>query len=239
MVHTDQIHRHCPEKVVAALESFGSNVTILQPFTKYTDPILRISYLPTPPAFTIRTIVDTISAIPSPSGAFLKAKVYHPPSLEDRAQVMQAREKRALLLRLIFSVIVAIPTFIIAVVYMSLVPKDNHTRMWFMQPIWAGNASRLEWAMLFLSTPVMVYSAGLFHRRSLKELYSLWRKGSRTPVWKRFVRFGSMNLLASGRYLSLVYCSDALFNLGIRWRFCGVFFIDCPTCFGRFRGAIP
>jgi P-type Cu+ transporter len=33
--------------------------------------------------------------------------------------------------------------------------------------------------------------------RSLKELRALWRRGSRVPVWKRFVRFGSMNLLVS------------------------------------------
>ena len=95
----------------------------------------------------------------------------------------------------IVSIVAAIPTFIIGIVYMTLVPSDNSTRMWFMQPMWTGNVSRAEWALFFLATPVMFYSAGMFHRRSLREIYALWRKGSRVPVWKRFIRFGSMNLL--------------------------------------------
>lgn len=180
---------------MAALEAFGVRLTVQQPLVKYTEPILRVSYRPDAPTFTVRTIIEAISGVPSPDGGHFSATIYHPPSLEDRARRMQVREQRALLYRLIFSIIAAIPTFIIAVVYMSLVPKSNHTRMWFMEPMWAGNASRLDWALLFLSTPVMFFSAGIFHRRSLKELYSLWRKGSRTPVWKRFIRFGSMNLL--------------------------------------------
>ena len=95
----------------------------------------------------------------------------------------------------IVSIVAAIPTFIIGIVYMTLVSSDNPTRMWFMQPMWTGNVSRAEWALFFLATPVMFYSAGMFHRRSLKEIYALWRRGSRVPVWKRFIRFGSMNLL--------------------------------------------
>lgn len=37
----------------------------------------------------------------------------------------------------------------------------------------------------------------MFESSSIKELRALWRKGSRVPVWYRFVRFGSMNLLVS------------------------------------------
>ncbi|THH32721.1 hypothetical protein EUX98_g1470 [Antrodiella citrinella] len=199
--------QHCPEAVLAALAPFKSQMTVLEPFTNHTKPILRISYRPELPLFTIRTIIDAIESAPSPSGDHFKVAIHHPPSLEARARQMQAKEQYSLLMRLIFTVMVAIPTFIIAVVYMSLVPSSNHIRKFFMRPMWVGNASRLDWAMLFLATPVMVYSAGMFHYRSLKELYALWRKGSRTPVWKRFVRFGSMNLLVSAG-VSVAYFSS-------------------------------
>ena len=66
-----------------------------------------------------------------------------------------------------------------------------------MSPLWAGNVSHAEWALFILATPAMFYSAGQFHRRSIKEMYALWKPGSRVPLYRRFVRFGSMNLLVS------------------------------------------
>ena len=201
---------HCPPKIMDVLERFRDRVTIDKPVISHSDPVLRLTYTPDPPFFTIRTIIDAICNTSSPSSVLFSASIHHPPSLEARARHMQAKEQRALLFRLAFSVIVAIPTFIIAIVYMSLVPSSNPTRMWFMEPMWAGNASRSEWALLFLATPVMFYSAGMFHRRSLKEIWALWKKRS-TPLWKRFVRFGSMNLLVSLLRLYevtnyLIYC---------------------------------
>lgn len=189
--------RNCPAKVMSALKPFETHITIIKPLVDYTDNILRLSYTPEAPDFTIRTLIDAISSTSSSPSNHFTATIHRPPSLEDRARHMQTKEQRSLLYKLIFAVIIAIPTFVIAIVYMSLVPSSNPTRMWFMDPMWAGNASRIEWALLFLATPVMVYSAGTFHRRSLKEIYALWKKGSRTPVWRRFVRFGSMNLLVS------------------------------------------
>lgn len=203
---------HCPPKVMSALEQFMDRVSIEKAITSHTDPILKLTYTPDPPHFTVRTVMDAISSTTSPSSAPFSASIYHPPSLETRARHMQAKEQRALLFRLAFSVIAAIPTFVIAIVYMSLVPKSNATRMWFMEPMWAGNASRSEWALLFLSTPVMFYSAGLFHRRSLKEIWALWSRRS-TPLWKRFVKFGSMNLLVSSGVSVAYFSSIALLIL--------------------------
>jgi cation transport ATPase len=157
------------------------------------DPIIRVSYNPNPPKFTIRHIVQSIQAI-DPQW---RVSVAHPPSLEERAQRMQVREQRRLLIRIILAFTIAIPTFILGVVFMSLVKEDNATRMYMEEPMWAGRASRLEWALFILSTPVMFFAADIFHQRSIKELVSLWRRGSSTPVYRRFIRFGSMNLLAS------------------------------------------
>ncbi|KAI0053619.1 heavy metal translocatin, partial [Auriscalpium vulgare] len=192
---------HCPGNVVASLGQMGIKVD--QPPT-LQDPILRVTYRPDPPAFTVRNLISAIASTHSPP---FQVSISKPPSLEDRAHAMQVREKLALLYRLVFAVIVALPTFIIGVVFMSLVSNGNSSKAYLMEPLWAGNASRIEWALFFLATPVMFYSAGLFHRRSIKEIRALWRRGSRTPVWKRFVRFGSMNLLVSSG-VSVAYFSS-------------------------------
>ncbi|KAI0650300.1 heavy metal translocatin [Trametes meyenii] len=203
---------HCPGKVMAALKTFGDDLAISKLLTSYTDPVITLTYTPSPPLFTVRTIILAIEGAGEPATPFT-ASIHRPPSLEDRARYMQRREQKSLLMRLLFSVVVAIPTFVIGIVYMSLVPSSNSTRMWFEEPMWAGNASRAEWALFILATPVMFYSAGTYHRRSLREIYALWRRGSRVPVWKRFVRFGSMNLLVSTGVSVAYFASIALLAL--------------------------
>ena len=183
-----------------------SQIILAEPPT-IQDPILRLSYDPSPPAFTIRDVVSAISNNPP-----FRVTVHSPPSLEDRAQLKQAKERHSLLYRLGFSVIIAVPTFIIGVVFMSLVSPENPTRKFLMEPICIGNASRIQWSLFFLSTPVMFYSAGSFHKRSLKEIRTLWRKGSQTPVWKRFLRFGSMNLLVCTSF-PYPFTGSAAFNI--------------------------
>lgn len=184
--------RHCPEKVMDAVRSLGPGISIAKPISSYTDPILEVSYQPLPPTLTIRTIIAAIASSKSPP---FDVSIYRPPSLEDRARAMQQREQTALLRRLALALVIAIPTFIIGIVFMSLVKGTNPTKIYLMQPMWAGNVSRSQWALFFLATPVQFYSANLFHRRSLKELRALWRPGSTTPILQRFIRFGSMNLL--------------------------------------------
>ncbi|KAJ7095363.1 E1-E2 ATPase-domain-containing protein [Mycena belliarum] len=186
--------KHCPVKVMAALEAFGSRVSITTPLTSYTDPVLTVSYKPDPPSFTIRTIIASIEASNSPP---FDVAIHRPPSLEERAKKMHEREQRHLLFRTLFTVVVAIPTFIIGILFMSLVKEGNPSKDYLSSPMWVGNTSRSTWALFFLALPVMFYSAGLFHRRSIKEIRALWRKGSKTPIYHRFIRFGSMNLLIS------------------------------------------
>merc|ERR1712000_578887 len=133
----------------------------------------------------------------TPSDEALQACVYHPPTLEERSRRMQRHEQKGILLRLVFTGVVAIPTFIIGVVYMSLVPKSNPTRQWWEEPILAGNTMRIEWALFFMTTPVMFFGTDIFHTRAAKEIRSIWRRKSKVPILRRFYRFGSMNLLIS------------------------------------------
>ncbi|KAG2128302.1 heavy metal translocatin [Suillus bovinus] len=186
--------QHCPSKIMTALESLQPDVAILKPFSNHLDSVIEVSYMPSPPDFTIRSITSAIMSVEPTS---YSVSIHRPPTLEERTRHMQRREQRVLLQHLFFTFIITIPTFVIGVVYMSLLPASNPTKLYLMKPMWNGNASLIEWVLFFLATPVYFYGAGTFHRRSIKEIGTLWRKGSTTPIIKRFTKFGSMNLLVS------------------------------------------
>lgn len=182
---------HCPEKVLTSVQALDG-VTVDEPLT-HKNPILKVTYTPHPPSFTVRQL---LSAVESAQESF-KASIHRPPSVEDRSRAIQLYERRRLLCRLLFVFAIAVPTFVIGVVYMSLVSMQNPVRKYLAEPIWAGQVSRMEWALFIMTTPVMVYGTDLFHVRAMKEIHSLWRPGSRVPFLRRFMRFGSMNLLIS------------------------------------------
>ncbi|KAK3401936.1 E1-E2 ATPase-domain-containing protein [Sordaria brevicollis] len=119
-----------------------------------------------------------------------------PPSLEEQSKAIQRRHQLQILWRVLFSLVVAIPTFIIGIVYMTLVPSSNPSRHFLMKP-WTSGISRAQIALFIMATPVYFFAADLFHRRAWKEVRMLWRKGSKVPLWQRFYRFGSMNTLMS------------------------------------------
>ncbi|PGG98926.1 Cu2+-exporting ATPase [Blastomyces parvus] len=200
---------HCPEKVVTVLEAMGDeSVSVIESPT-LKKPVVTVTYKPEPPAMTVRNI---IAVIESANDAF-KASIYHPPTIEDRSREMQHRETRRLLLRLLFVFIAAIPTFLIGIVWMSLVPSTNNMRIYFYEPIWAGQVTRLEWALFIITTPVMCYGADVFHIRAFKEIRALWRPGSKVPILRRFYRFGSMNLLISAGTSVAYFASIALLGV--------------------------
>ncbi|KAJ5750241.1 ATPase P-type K/Mg/Cd/Cu/Zn/Na/Ca/Na/H-transporter [Penicillium manginii] len=190
-IHVDGMFcHHCPEKVLSAIRLLPG-VTVEGTICE-AKPILKITYLPQP-SLTIRSI---IAAITDANGAFTPS-IYHPPTIEDRSRAMQLHERRRLLTRLLFVFVAAIPTFLIGIVFMSLVPSENSVRRYLEQTIWSGSVTRIEWALFIMSTPVMIYGTDVFHTRALKEVHALWRPGSRVPIMRRFYRFGSMNLLIS------------------------------------------
>ncbi|EPS30101.1 hypothetical protein PDE_05051 [Penicillium oxalicum 114-2] len=183
--------RHCPQKVMDSLVGLP-NISVNEAPTE-KRPVVEITYEPAPPTLTIRSILKTINdAHPA-----FSASIYHPPSIEDRSRAMQLHERHRLLSRLLFVFAVAIPTFIIGIVFMSLVSPQNATRRYLEQKMWSGSVTRIEWALFIMSTPVMVFGTDVFHTRALKEIRALWRPGSRVPILRRFYRFGSMNLLIS------------------------------------------
>lgn len=200
-IQVEGIHCHrCPERITRALQeslSPGNSKQARFQIVKnpsLKEPRIRLSYKPDPSkGITVRHFISVVRAI-DPK---FKVSVYHPPTTEERSRQIQNREKWAILYRMIFTGIVAIPSFIIGVVYMALVPANNSTRRWFEEPIWAGSAPRTEWALLIMTTPVMFFGTDLFHRRAVKEIWSMWKPRSTTPLLRRFYRFGSMNMLIS------------------------------------------
>lgn len=197
---------HCPGKVVNSLNKFSDAQLVVEKVLSVKDPIIRITYTSRHPLVTIRSILSTIDAA---NDAF-KATIYHPPSIEDRSHAMQLHERRRLLFRLLFVLAVTIPTFLIGIVFMTLVSSDNKIRVYLERPIWAGSVSRIEWALFIMTTPVMFYGTDVFHVRAMKEIYALWRPGSRVPILRRFYQFGSMNLLISAGTLVAYIASLAV-----------------------------
>jgi P-type Cu+ transporter len=161
-------------------------------FTPITmdDPVIVVRYKPSPPDVSLRTIFAALKE------QNFKPSLEKTPSIEERSRRLQAREQRHIVFRIIAAFIIAIPTFIIGIVYMALIPDHSSSMMYWETPIW-GNASRDVVALFFLATPVQFFIADHFHRRAIHGLSALWRRGSRVPIWKRFVRFGSMDLLIS------------------------------------------
>jgi Cu+-exporting ATPase len=182
---------NCPSRVLNGIETFGERVKIEKVLT-VRDPIVTVQYTPQVPDFTIRNIFSKIVEM-DPS---FKPSIYHPPTLEERSRKIHAREQLRILIRAILTLVIAIPTLIIGIIYMSLVPESNSGRQFLMAPLRA-TVSRAQWALFIMATPVYFLCADVFHVRALKEIRSMWRPGSKTPLLQRFYRFGSMNMLMS------------------------------------------
>ncbi|KAL2187596.1 ATPase, P type cation/copper-transporter [Thermothelomyces heterothallicus CBS 203.75] len=182
---------HCPDRVTKSLAGFRRHLEVLTPPSR-KRPIMKLSYVPDAPTFTVRQILAAIEA----SDPGFTAAIYHPPTLEERSKQIQRKHRLQILLRVLFTGVVCIPTFIIGIVYMSLLPSSNPTKHFLMRP-WTSGISRAQIALFIMATPVYFFAADLFHRRAIKEIRTLWRPGSRVPILQRFYRFGSMNTLMS------------------------------------------
>ncbi|KAI4187990.1 MAG: hypothetical protein L6R41_002455 [Letrouitia leprolyta] len=202
--------KNCPSRVTDRLQSTFPHLLQVEEPPSIKTPILTLSYKPSHGSLTIRDIVSTINEI---DGQF-SARVYHPPSLEDRSQVMQAQERKGLLLRLLLCCSVILPTFLVGVLWMSIVPPSNPKRQYFEEPMWVGMVSRAQWALLILATPIMFFAADVFHVRAFKEIRALWRPKSQVPILRRFYRFGSMSLLISAGTSVAYFSSLALLVKG-------------------------
>ncbi|KAK8131727.1 Heavy metal translocating P-type ATPase [Apiospora sp. TS-2023a] len=182
---------YCPLRAVEALKNTEGILGIEDEPTE-SSPIIKITYVPSAPTVTIRKILATLE---SADPAF-KASIHHPPTAEDISRQIHAHERKQVLYRVGLTLPMAIPTFVIGIYYMSFAPAENPSRNYLMMP-WVSGINRAQIALFIMATPIFFFAADLFHRKALKEIYSLWRPGSETPILQRFYRFGSMNMLMS------------------------------------------
>jgi len=139
---------HCPENIIQRIrDEYAGIVSTNEPSFSLRPPELTIEYCPCPPNFTIRHIFETITS----SNSSFEPSVFYPPTIEGRANSVHTEERRRTLRHLILCVVVAIPTFILGIVFMSLVPADCRYKQYVIEPI-TGNASRLTWALFILNT---------------------------------------------------------------------------------------
>ncbi|KAI2472890.1 heavy metal translocatin [Annulohypoxylon bovei var. microspora] len=201
---------HCADRATNSLAGLPRDLKIEKRPT-LEQPILKITYVPAGPNFTIRQILSVIEA----SDPAFKASIFHLPTLEERSKLMRAAEQKKIAIRAWFTTVVVIPTFIIGVVYMSLVPDHYSSRMLLMEA-WRPGISRAQFSLCIMATPVYFFSANLFHRRAILEMKALWtprprndgglhyiddfvpRRGAKIKEFlQRFYRFGSMDMLVS------------------------------------------
>jgi P-type Cu+ transporter len=195
--------QRCPERILRLISSSVPQQIHVENGFSIQNPILKITYTPHAPYFTIRHIISNLESM----DPRLRLEIHHPPTLEDQSRALHDRRRREILIRVFGSVAIAIPTFAIGVLFMSLVPPSNGTRQFLEGPLWA-NVSRAQWALFIMATPVFLFCADLFHRKALKEVRATWRRGSKKPLLKRFYRFGSMDMLVS-LGTSIAYLSSA------------------------------
>lgn len=177
---------HCPEAITELLENHGDAIVIEDPVT-LQNPLVKFTYIPSPPALTIRSILQEIR------DRNFDVEIVEEVSLDEHLRRIAKKETLKIAYRLLLTTIIAIPTFVFGIVGMSFLPKDNSFKKWLDEPIWAGNVARMEWILFFLATPVYFFAADIFHVKAFKEIRSLWKHN--VPWKRRLFRFGSMNLL--------------------------------------------
>ncbi|KIJ26924.1 hypothetical protein M422DRAFT_236342 [Sphaerobolus stellatus SS14] len=202
------------EKVEAVLTAFSKSHVLSYTPLRVDNPTTVVTYIPDVPSFTIRTILDDISSLkfrPVPQSAV---------SVEDRAAVARLREERRILALLITAGVFAIPTFIIAVLGSSLLPKTHPFRLRLETPVW-GNASLGTVVLFALVTPVQLGVGSFFYARAWKNVKAVWRPRRASEnvfrLWiQRLFRWGSMDsLVGLGTGVGYV-ASLALMILDIR-----------------------
>lgn len=134
----------CVRRVNAELASHADILTFTP--VSMAETTTTLTYTPSPSVNLrlVRTFIRGLGfdLMPAPSD-----------SLEDLAARSQAREKRKLAGLIIMAAVFAVPTFIIAVVGMSLAPMGSAFRSFWAQPVWR-NASRGTVSLFALATPV-------------------------------------------------------------------------------------
>lgn len=146
--------------------------------------------LPLPQHLTLRQLIGEIE---EQDPAFSVHLVKQPSPATQSAR-MARKELRSMMARLLLAFLFVPPTLLIAVIVPTFLSKTHHLRF-TLETRLSGQATRADFILLGLATPVQLFVGSIFHTRALKSLKSVWRKGRK---WSdRFLRWGDMNVLVS------------------------------------------
>lgn len=209
---------NCTTKIESLLQQkyldLDEKLTFQWETSNFKDPnknfkILKLTYSPSVmDDLQLRTILSIINSLDK-----LTASIMEKENLQDHMNRIASKELKAIALRLSATFLFAIPSFVFGIVIMSLLPESNKVKL-IMEKKVLGNSTVLMWVLFGISTPVYLIIDFVFHKKSFNELRVLWkvnilfnRNVSKNKSllarfnWriflKRFVMFGSMNLLIS------------------------------------------
>lgn len=190
-------------------------------YTAFTmkNPQTTITYTPREP-YTVRELVRGLAGV-APE---FDAEVVRPASVSERSQAIQRREVKVLAAHLVAAVILAIPTFIIAIVSMVMLKMDHPFRRFWDTAVWGG-ANRGTIVLWALAT-VVQFGIGRFfyvrayhglapHVRSLLAKFHLC-SSPRPWTWRSMVSFGSMDLLVALSTTVSYFASVAMLAIDVR-----------------------
>lgn len=188
-----------------------------------SSPVTTVTYTPHAP-LTIRDILKSLSDV-APE---FDAEIARVQSLSERSREIQRREVKILASHLAVAIVFAIPTFIIGIVAMVILPSSNGFRKYWHVPAWGG-ANRATLALWALASIVQFGVGWLFYKRALNSLLPILRsfvpsfllahRTTRAPrkfTWKSFFSFGSMDLLVSLSTTVSYFASVAMMILDIK-----------------------
>jgi hypothetical protein len=130
---------------VVILDKYLAGLGLLE-FTPVTQPnyLTKLRYIPDQ-SLTLRSI---LSGVPRP----FYATFYHRPSVYSRSREIQRHEAQKTLRLFLASAVFAVPTFIIGVVGMLLLPESHPFRQWCKKIGWWGGVSHSVLLLWILAT---------------------------------------------------------------------------------------
>jgi cation transport ATPase len=154
-----------------------------------SSPIIALTYTPSNSA-NIRTILADIDAL---DPAFT-SQIVIPPSISSRSAQLAQKELNSLLIRLVFAFLFVPPTLLVAVIVPTFLSPTHPLRVSLSEQI-LGQASKGDFVLWALSTPVQFFVGHIFYKRAFKSLRSVWRDGR---SWSdRLISWGDMNVLVA------------------------------------------
>ncbi|KAJ1032534.1 hypothetical protein NDA16_000557 [Ustilago loliicola] len=159
-------------------------------FFTLSKPLLCFSYTSAPESsIRLRNVLADINQL-DPT---FTAHFAPPASLASRSAVLARKELRDLLLRLSIAALFAVPSLVISMIAPVLSP--NHPLRQYLSKHVVESATKGEFAMWLISSPVQFGVGSIFFKKAWRSLSSVWKRGR---SWSdQLLHFGNMDVLVA------------------------------------------